>query len=471
MSSRLFFIIVFAISILLISIPIGIYVSSIVKTFPQTYDCIILTMFWTPTSCETKYYKNYECYQTIKNLSIDKYFTIHGVWPSNKTGIIPPDCNKDVDEFVTPNFDSDPELKDKLEHYWPGLYTNNTYLWGHEYNKHGYCYMKRNYLNFLDDYKMYFEKSVNLFEQGYRDLMEDILPDSRGVYNVSKAKFRNMLKYSKLKLTDYETYALKCDKKTNLLKEIYFIFDLNYNRIRQDTHQENCPDYFLVNFTDETKMPVWDKYEYYVFAVKYSPNTCVFLNSDECYKELKKKEFYKTNIHGLWPSYKSGIVPQDCNIGEDIEIKTEENKDYFENYFEKYWYSQYGSENYFFTHEYNKHGYCYNKRIGENLENYYIYFNKTLEIFNKYNFMNIFNSTVDGLSPGEYLIEKSDLISELSKTYPKDSFAFNCRNINGKIYLEEVYFKLDFDFKITSDGYLDDPCEGHNFWIKVMEYP
>ena len=94
-----------------------------------------------------------------------------------------------------------------------------------------------------------------------------------------------------------------------------------------------------------------------------------------------------------------------------------------------------------------------------------------MEIFNKYNFMNILNSTVDGLSPGEYLIEKSDLISELSKTYPKDSFAFNCRNINGKIYLEEVYFKLDFDFKITSDGYLDDPCEGHNFWIKVMEYP
>ena len=131
MSSRLFFIIVFAISILLISIPIGIYISSIDKAFPQTYDCIILTMFWTPTSCETKYYKNYECYQTIKNLSIDKYFTIHGVWPSNKTGTIPPDCNKDVDEFVTPNFDSDPELKDKLEHYWPGLYTNNTYLWGH----------------------------------------------------------------------------------------------------------------------------------------------------------------------------------------------------------------------------------------------------------------------------------------------------------------------------------------------------
>ena len=124
---------------------------------------------------------------------------------------------------------------------------------------------------------MYFEKSVNLFEQGYRDLMEDILPDSRGVYNVSKAKFRNMLKYSKLKLTDYESYALKCDKKTNLLKEIYFIFDLNYNRIRQDTHQENCPDYFLVNFTDETKMPVWDKYEYYVFP--FSGNKIFFLKN------------------------------------------------------------------------------------------------------------------------------------------------------------------------------------------------
>ena len=23
---------------------------------------------------------------------------------------------------------------------------------------------------------------------------------------------------------------------------------------------------------------------------------------------------------GLWPSYKSGIIPQECNLGEDIQI-------------------------------------------------------------------------------------------------------------------------------------------------------
>jgi len=67
------------------------------------------------------------------------------LWPSLLSGEIPPSCNKGKN--ITPNFDDDNEFKNKLEIYWPGLYSNNTYLWTNEYNKHGFCYLKRNYLN------------------------------------------------------------------------------------------------------------------------------------------------------------------------------------------------------------------------------------------------------------------------------------------------------------------------------------
>ena len=49
--------------------------------------------------------------------------------------------------------------------------------------------IKRSHYNFKDDYKKYFEKTVKMFEDGYRNLMDKILPDLIGVYNVSKQKF------------------------------------------------------------------------------------------------------------------------------------------------------------------------------------------------------------------------------------------------------------------------------------------
>ena len=132
---------------------------------------------------------------------------------------------------------------------------------------------------------------------------------------------------TRLNLTDDKTFSLICNDNLNLLTEIYFIYDLNYKRTAQEKNQESCPDFFFVNFTDENKEPFWYKYDYYILAVQYSPNICVF-KGQTCLDILKKKEYYKAGIHGLWPSHSSGYIPQDCNIGEDIEIKVNESQDY-----------------------------------------------------------------------------------------------------------------------------------------------
>ena len=470
-SSKKLYTIIIAISILLIAILISIYLPLRLnsKKISETYECYILSIFWTPTTCETKNSKNSECYQKIRELGMEKYFTLHGLWPSPIDGSIPPACNEGVKEQVVPNFDDDPKLKIKLEHLMPGLWSNDTYFWSHEYNKHGYCYMKRNYLNFLDDYKIFFEKSVNFFEKSYKNLMEEILPDSKGVYNVSKAKFRNMLKFSSLNLSDYKQYCLMCDEKTNLLSEIYFIFDLNYNPIIQTFHQENCPDFFLLNFTDETKQTVWEKYDTYNFALQYSPNTCIW-KGESCYEIINKKENYKFGIHGLWPNYKSGIIPQECNIGEDIEVKVENNPEFFENYFLKYCYSLYNSDNYFLTHEFNKHGFCYNKRMNFDENNYYYYFNKSAQIYIKYNFNEILDNILKTLSVGEHLIDKNKIKNELDNNIGKNSYALRCKYYNGKYYLDEIYFKLDLEFNITTEANFSDSCENiDSIWINVFE--
>ena len=463
--SIIYLIIVLSITILLIAISIALYLLLPEKKLPETYDCYLFCIFWTPTTCSTKYSKNDECFQTIKKMGIEKYFTIHGLWPSTLEGIVPPACNEGLeDEKIIPNFDSDSQYNDKIGHYWPGLYSNNTYLWTNEYNKHGYCYMKRNYLNYIDDYKKYFDRTIEIFEGGYRDLMEDILPDMRGEYNVSKAKFRNMLQKSKFNISDHKTYCLICDQKKNLLSEIWFIYDLNFSRTSQKLHQEDCPDFFILNFTDETKKPIWEKYDYYAYAVQYSPNTCVW-KGENCSNILKKKDYYKIGIHGLWPSYKSGIIPKECNIGKDIEINVDDNKEYFDNYILKHWYSLYNTDNSFLTHEYNTHGYCFNKRMGKDIYNYASYLNQTLKIYEKYNFSRTLDNIINELEYGENKISKSKIYEEIEKLYGQNTFKLRCYYYNNKYYLEEIHFKLDLNFELTNDANILDTCVDDSVWI------
>ena len=297
--------------------------------------------------------------------------------------------------------------------------------------------------------------------------MNEMVPDCKGVYNISKTKFRNLLSKSKFRLTNYTTYCLICSQTTNFLSEIYFIYDMNFNRTKQQIHQEDCPDYFFINFTDETKLSVWEKYDYYAFAVQYSPNVCVW-RGNNCYKILKTKKDYKVGIHGLWPSYKSGIIPQECNLGEDIQIKVDSDKEYFD-YILKNWYSLYNTDDYFFTHEYNTHGYCYNKYINQNVDNFEIYLNKTLEIFHRYNLSNMFDNIINNLEEGEHPMNKTYILNDLEKKYPKNTFVLRCYRANKKLYLNEIHFKLNkSNFNLIEDAKLTDTCTTDEIWINVI---
>ena len=395
---------------------------------------------------------------------------MHGLWPSKTENVLnknsPPECN--IGKYIVPNFDKDKDFKAKLENLWPGLISNNSYLWTHEYNKHGICYMKRNYRN-LYDYKIYFDKSVNMLEKDYKDLMEKLFPDSKGVYNVSFKKFRSKLN-SKKRISN-SNYELICDNKTGLLSEIRFFYYLNFTRRKIYNVNKRCPRFFLLNFTDDTKKDVSDKYDYYIYSLTYGPTFCKQKpNSTECYKKLKSKKNNRFIIHGLWPSYKNGIIPQDCNIGEDIQIEFEKTNKYLNNISE-YWYSLNPNDSKFWSHEYNVHGFCYNKRYKKNENNYTFYFEKVMEIYNNYNFTNLYNNVYEGFLPREQKVNKTYLIEKLIQLdFPNSSFILFCRKIANEFYLEEIKFKLDLNFKLITDINSKETCP-EEFMLEILDRP
>jgi ribonuclease I len=111
---------------------------------------------------------------------------------------------------------------------------------------------------------------------------------------------------------------------------------------------------------------------------------CLKNKKSLCLENFKNIEKFHLSIHGLWPGLSSGQMLEECNNGAQIEV-VNDGSDTFKT-LEKIWPSLSGSNEDFWTHEYNKHGYCYNKRFQFDVENYKIFFDKTVELYYKLNF-------------------------------------------------------------------------------------
>ena len=66
------------------------------------------------------------------------------------------------------------ELLNFMNKYWLSCYHANEYFWGHEYNKHGYCYNQRKGYD-VNDYEKYFQKSKEMFINNNFDSSDDLL--------------------------------------------------------------------------------------------------------------------------------------------------------------------------------------------------------------------------------------------------------------------------------------------------------
>ena len=423
------------------------------------YDCYIFSIFWPPSSCFNKYADNKTCFDRIRELDKDDYFIIHGLWPTYKSGEYTEDCNKNEEINVT---FSDEYMFSDLTKNWPGLYSSDQIMWNHEYNKHGYCFIKRIGKDVTKDYNIYFNQSLELLKEKYVNIMELILPDTpKGLHYVTKDKFKQFLSQEPLSF-DPLTYSLICSQnntsKTDVLYEIRFNYDLNLEITKDVTLSENCPDKFQIYFSNEAKKPVYEKIDFYVLSFLWNPSTCKKKGKEgkECYKKVKEKELNILMIHGLWPSYTSGTIPQWCNLDEDIQINNLP-KD-LNDTMNDYWIGTYDNNINFWNHEYNRHGYCFNQIYNQSVLNYSFYFQKTVDLYFEYNVKDLLKELFPGIFAGNRRLNKTYIYDKLKDRFGKGTYAMTCFKYEDKFWLNEIKLKLDMDFRNDSIGDTDDNC-------------
>ncbi|KAL5553856.1 hypothetical protein UlMin_041257 [Ulmus minor] len=118
-------------SILIIKLLIIQYLSALCVA--QDFDFFYFVQQWPGAYCDTK---QSCCYPKTGKPAAD--FSIHGLWPNNKDGSWPSNCDPDS------VFDRSElsEIMSSLQQDWPSLScpsSNGFRFWSHEWEKHGTC--------------------------------------------------------------------------------------------------------------------------------------------------------------------------------------------------------------------------------------------------------------------------------------------------------------------------------------------
>lgn len=193
-------------------------------------------------------------------------------------------------------------------------------------------------------------------------------------------------------------------------------------------------------FSAQTEYEATPEYDSLVLAVQW-PNGVCASQSSICKEKLAKMPKNTMSLHGLWPSLKSGKMLPQCNTGKEIPVKND-GSDVFKR-MEITWPSFMKADEEFWTHEYNKHGYCY---VAENhLSGYKDYFQATLDFFDKNNFETMMQTLYPGAT-GEIETTFKELKSKIDKAYPGFIYKMNCKGKKNHAVLTEFYFYFDKEF-------------------------
>ena len=183
-------------------------------------------------------------------------------------------------------------------------------------------------------------------------------------------------------------------------------------------------------------------------------NCCV---DNVCWDKLKQIPTNTLSIHGLWPSNTTGVYLPNCNEG--VEIPITHKGDELYNNLTTYWASSKASDENFWTHEFNKHGYCYTAKVG--VDDPDVYFNYTLQKYHELGFPDLFNRMFHYPKETEIQIPHGEFIRVIEAMYPGARYKLLCREdtSTGKRYLTEIYFYYDLEFKFIDVVFTpDDRC-------------
>ena len=427
------------------------------KAVWEKYDFYVMSTLWGPTYCKSLWKERKECYEKLKKNELN-ILTIHGLWPSYSSGIIPQWCNLDTNIEIN-NYTED------MEKYWINIYQKeNKEFWELEYNKHGFCYNQRSNYS-TDNYSYYFNKTMDIYhELNLTHLLNEFYPDI--IWGINKLN-RTYLNKKLGERFENGTFAITCQN----IDSIYYLYEvkvklnLDFKLDTFGTTGDNCPGELYVEFLEESEpkkqaIDFYKEYDMYFFTILWLGTTC-HQKGWRCYDRITSVPKNKFTVHGLWPNLRNGTLPDWCNGKNDIEIEIQNSE--LLNFMNKYWISGYHTEKYFWGHEYNKHGYCYNQRNNYDVKNYEIYFQKCKDMFIENNFDNLFidyfKKEKIEIEPGDMTINRTKFEKLLEeKGLSKDYYLIVCTNITQNNGIEinphilEIRIRYDTNFNLLSNS-------------------
>lgn len=183
------------------------YASSFnLRATKQNYDSYVFAVQWANGFCKVN-----GCGGREKVVETNT-MTIHGLWPSLKSGKMLDTCTTGVDVR-----DTGSALFQQLRKVWPSLNSPNEKFWNHEYNKHGYCMVQE---NDWDGYEDYFEFVIDLFEKDYKYLIQKAFPNpAKKLLDVTLKEMTENIR----KVIPDATFKMNC--KSGYIYEMYFYLE------------------------------------------------------------------------------------------------------------------------------------------------------------------------------------------------------------------------------------------------------
>ena len=214
--------------LLILSLAISIY-SFNLRHAKQNFDSYVMAVQWSNGYCKANSCRS-RADHVYKNT-----MTIHGLWPSLKSGKYLNECTSGV------SIDDDgSSLFLSMRQYWPSFNSNgNEAFWEHEYNKHGYCMVEE---YGWDGYEDYFEFVINnVFLKTYKDLITKAFPSySNTIVTVTYEEMQTAIK----KIIPNATFKMNC--KSKYIYELYFYLEKDFTPSTSSRFSNSCASAQLV---------------------------------------------------------------------------------------------------------------------------------------------------------------------------------------------------------------------------------
>lgn len=183
------------------------YASSFnLRSTKQYYDSYVFAVQWANGYCSAN-----SC--SGRDSVVEKNaMTIHGLWPSLKSGKYLDECTYGVEVE-----DTGSDLFLEMRKSWPSFTGANENFWNHEYNKHGYCMVEE---FDWDGYEDYFSFVLDLFNRDYKYLIQQAFPGkSSTTLTITYTEMQNKIR----EVIPDAIFKMNC--KSKFIYEFYFYLE------------------------------------------------------------------------------------------------------------------------------------------------------------------------------------------------------------------------------------------------------